>query len=49
MFKLQKINVVRIVEDEYAKAKLISQGFIEIIEKEVVGKVVKIKEEKGKE
>ena len=35
MFTLQKLNVVRIVDDEYEKAKLISHGFIEVVDKAV--------------
>lgn len=33
MIKLKKLNVVRIVDSEDKKAKLISQGFIEVVEK----------------
>lgn len=39
MYTLQKLNVIRIVEDEYHKAKLIAEGFKEVIEK------VELKEE----
>jgi hypothetical protein len=34
MYKLQRLNVVRIVESEYEKADLLKQGFKEIVEKE---------------
>ena len=33
MYTLQKLNVIRVVEDEYHKAKLIAEGFKEVIEK----------------
>lgn len=32
MYKMQKLNVVRIAEDENARDKLISKGFVEIVE-----------------
>ncbi len=44
-FTLQKLNVIRIVEDEYQKAKLIAEGFIEVKEKEKV-EVIEEKEVK---
>jgi GMP synthase PP-ATPase subunit len=50
MFTLQRLNVIRIVEDEYSKAKLITEGFIEIIEKESKKiKEVISKKSKGKD
>jgi hypothetical protein len=44
MFTLQRINVVRIVATEHEKARLIAEGFIEVIENEV-----KKTSKKGKE
>lgn len=53
MFTLQKLNVVRIVEDEYAKAKLTAEGFKEILNEVATEEVQKVKEivkkSKGKE
>lgn len=49
MFTLQKLNVVRIVEDEYSKAKLIAEGFIEIVLKEAEEVKETVKKSKGKE
>ena len=40
MFKLQKINVIRIVETEEAKLKLLNEGFIEVVQ-EVANNVKK--------
>ena len=34
LFKLKKLNVIRIVESEEQKAKLIAEGFKEVIKKE---------------
>lgn len=47
---LQKLNIIRLVEDEYFKAKLIAKGFVEIIleEAEEVKEIIK-KKPKGKE
>ena len=47
---LQKANVVRLVEDNEAKAKLIAEGFVEIILKEAeeVKEIINIKS-KGKD
>jgi hypothetical protein len=44
MYKLQKLNVIRIVETEYEKADLIKQGFKEVIEKTEDKKVKKGKD-----
>lgn len=51
MFTLQKLNVVRIVETEREKAKLIAEGFKEVVEQEVekVKEVIINKKLKGKE
>jgi F0F1-type ATP synthase epsilon subunit len=43
MATLKKDNVVRIVEDEAAKARLISKGFIEIVKKDVAKVVEEVK------
>lgn len=34
MFKLKKLNVIRIAESEEQKARLIAEGFKEVIDKE---------------
>ncbi len=44
MYKLEKLNVVKIVATEHARDRLISQGFVEVKEE----KEVKKKEEKPK-
>jgi len=44
MFELKRLNVHRIVETEHEKAKLIAEGFEEVIVK--VKKIVEVK--KGK-
>jgi len=47
MFTLQRLNVIRIVEEEFQKAELMAKGFKEIVEAEVkeIEEVVK----KGKD
>lgn len=34
MFKLERLNVVKVVATEYERDKLINKGFVEIKEKE---------------
>ncbi len=47
MYKLEKLNVVKIVATEHDRNRLISQGFIEVKEEKEVKKEEK-KEEKPK-
>ena len=47
MFKLQKINVIRIVETEEAKLKLLNEGFVEVVQE--VADIVKKTTKKAKE
>jgi hypothetical protein len=55
MFTLQKLNVVRIVATEQAKSRLITEGFVEVVEtivndvKEDIKIDVKKNTKKGKE
>lgn len=48
MFTLQKLNVVRLVESETQRDKLIHEGFTEIIEKVAEMEIQKVDEVKNK-
>lgn len=41
MFKLERLNVVKIVATEYEKEKLINKGFKEVKEEKPKGKAAK--------
>jgi len=47
MYKLERLNVVKVVATEHAGDRLISQGFVEVKEEKEVKKE-EIKEEKPK-
>lgn len=47
MFRLKKLNVVKVVATKHARDRLISQGFVEVKEEKEVKKEEK-KEEKPK-
>ena len=48
MFRMEKLNVVKLVATEREKAKLLKDNFVEVVKKEATKVVTEVKGTKGK-